>query len=76
MFWFPSDPKFIKLKKQLKELKILTSTYKGWYQAMVNIFASKYIRIGATIVSQFWWYYVCYCHLVSFGKNIFLRQIV
>ena len=53
MFWFPSDQKFIKLKKQFKELKILISTYEGSYQAMVNIFASKYIRIGSTIESQF-----------------------
>ena len=38
MFCFPSDPTFIKLKKQFQELKILTSTYKSSYQAMVNIF--------------------------------------
>ena len=34
---FPSDPKFIKLKKLFQELKILTSTYKGSYQPMINI---------------------------------------
>ena len=52
MLWFTSDPKFIKLKKQFKKLKVLTSTYEGSYQAMVNIFASKYIGIGSTIESQ------------------------
>ena len=34
MFWFPSpasDPKFIKLKKQFQELKILTSTNESPY---------------------------------------------
>ena len=42
MFWFSSDLKFIKLKKQFQELKILTSTYESPYaQPMVNIFASK-----------------------------------
>ena len=53
MIGFPSGPKFIKLKKQCRELKILTSTYKGSYQPMVNIFASKYIRICLTIKFRF-----------------------
>ena len=53
MFWFPSDPKFFKLKKQFKELQIMTSTYEGSYQPMVNTSASKYIRTGLTIKSQF-----------------------
>ena len=45
MIGFSSGLKFINVKKQYRELKILTSTYKGSYQLMVNIFASKYIRI-------------------------------
>ena len=36
MIGFPSGPKFIELNKQFRELKILTSTYKGSYQPMVN----------------------------------------
>ena len=39
---FAPGPKL--LKKSL-EFKILTSTYEGSYQLMVNIFASKYVRI-------------------------------
>ena len=38
---FPSDSKFIKLKKLIQKLKILMSTYKGSYQPMVNILASN-----------------------------------
>ena len=53
MFQFPSDPKSIKLSKQFQKLKILTSTYESPYQPMVNIFATKQIRIGLTIKSQF-----------------------
>ena len=34
MIGFPSGPKFIKLKKQCRELKILTSTYEASYQLM------------------------------------------
>ena len=45
MIGFPSGPKFIELKKQPRELKILMSTYEGSYQLIVNIFASKHIII-------------------------------
>ena len=45
MIGFPSGLKFIKLKKVFWELKILMRTYKGSYQPMVNIFASRYVRI-------------------------------
>ena len=37
MIGFPSGLKFIELKKQLRELKILMSTCEGSYQPMVNI---------------------------------------
>ena len=37
MFWFPSDPKFIKLKKQFQELKILTSQKYFLYKMIQNV---------------------------------------
>ena len=71
MIGFPSDSKFIKLKKQCQELKILMSAYESSYQPMVNIFASEYIRIWLTIKFRFWLYHIRYCHLVSLVKISF-----
>ena len=75
---FPSDPKFIKLKKWFKELKILTSTYEGLYQAIKStIFAPNTLEFDLPLsLDSDNITFAIVTELVSFGKNTFLRQIV